>query len=186
MLVHHTPLADDERLRGRTTLIGGLDVSIISKREKGSLVATLRIKKMRDEDDEQSFTVHLERIVLGHTKKGREVSTLVVKTVEPGAPENIKQDKRKAAEILRDEFVAAYDRLADGAPKSLGLDDRSSVLKVPVDKVRDELKSRGLLETDEKGNLTATARSHFQRIKAGLVKTKGGKFVEEKGFIWRV
>jgi hypothetical protein len=121
VLVHHTPLADDERLRGRTTLIGGLDVSIISKREKGSLVATLCVKKMRDEDDEQSFTVHLERIVLGHTKRGREVSTLVVKTVEPGAAEDIKQDKRKAAEILRDEFLAAYDRLADDAPKSLGL-----------------------------------------------------------------
>jgi hypothetical protein len=58
-------------------------------------------------------------------------------------------------------------------------------LKVPVDKIRDELKDRGLLETDEKGNLTATARSHFQRAKTGLVKTKGGKLVEEKGLIWR-
>jgi hypothetical protein len=54
-----------------------------------------------------------------------------------------------------------------------------------VDNVRDELKNRGLLETDEKGNLTATARSHFQRAKAGLVKTKGGKLIEEKGLIWR-
>jgi hypothetical protein len=83
-LVHHTPLADDERLRGRTTLIGGLDVSILSKREKGSFVAMLCIKKMRDEDDEQSFTVNLVRIGLGHTKKGREVSALVVESVEPG------------------------------------------------------------------------------------------------------
>jgi hypothetical protein len=185
VLVHHTPLADDERLRGRTTLIGGLDVSIISKREKGSLVATLCVKKMRDEDDEQSFTVHLERIVLGHTKKGREVSTLVVKTVEPGSAEGAKQDKRKAAEILRDEFIAAYDRLADGAQKSLGLDLRSSVLKVPVEKVRDELKNRGLLEKNETGGLTDTARSQFQRAKAELVKTKGGKLVEKEGLIWR-
>jgi len=185
VLVHHTPLADDERLRGRTTLIGGLDVSIISKREKGSLVATLCVKKMRDEDDEQSFTVHLERIVLGHTKKGREVSTLVVKTVEPGSAEGAKQDKRKAAEILRDEFVAAYDRLADGAPKSLGLDLRSSVLKVRVEDVRDKLKNRGLLEKNETGGLTDTARSHFQRAKAELVKTKGGKLVEKEGLIWR-
>jgi hypothetical protein len=185
-VVHHTPVADDERLRGKGTLGASVDVSILSKYAKGSLVATLTIMKMRDDDGTQSFTVRLARVVLGKTKKGREVSTLVVESVEPGAAEDIKQDKRKAAEILRDEFVAAYDRLTDGAPKSLGLDDRSSVLKVPVDKVRDELKSRGFLETDEKGNLSATARSHFQRVKAELVKTKGGKFAEEKGLIWRV
>jgi AAA domain len=186
VLVHHTPLADDERLRGRTTLIGGLDVSMLSKREKGSLVATLCIKKMRDEDDEQSFTVTLARIILGHTKKGREVSTLVVETVEPGAAEGAKQDKRKAIDILRDEFIAAYDRLADFAPKSLGLDNRSSVLKVKVDAVRDELKNRGFLETKETGGITDTARSQFQRVKTELAKTKGGKFAEDKGLIWRL
>jgi hypothetical protein len=85
VLVHHTPVSDDDRLRGKTSLLGGLDVSIISKREKGSFVATLTIKKMRDEDETQSFTVNLVRVVLGHTGKGREVSTLVVETVEPSA-----------------------------------------------------------------------------------------------------
>jgi hypothetical protein len=75
ILVHHTPVSDDERLRGKGSLGAGLDVSIIIKREKGSMVAALIVKKMRDEDDEQAFTVHLVRVVLGKTKKGREVST---------------------------------------------------------------------------------------------------------------
>jgi AAA domain len=185
ILIHHTPVSDDERLRGKGSLGAGLDVSIIIKREKGSMVAALIVKKMRDEDDEQAFTVHLVRVVLGKTKKGREVSTLVVDSVEPGASEPAKQDRRKAAEILRDEFIAAYDRLADGAPKSLGLDDRSSVLKVSVKAVQNELKKRGLLEIDEEGKVTPTARSHFHRAKAELVKTKGGKLVEENGFLWR-
>jgi hypothetical protein len=120
--------------------------------------------------------------VSAHRLGGREVSTLVVDSVEPGASETAKQDKRKAAEILRDEFIAAYDRLADGARKSVGLDDRSSVLKVSVKAVQNE---RGLLEIDEEGNVTPTARSHFHRAKAELVKTKGGKLGEENGFLWR-
>jgi hypothetical protein len=71
------------------------------------------------------------------------------------------------------------------APKTLGLDDGSTVRKVPADAIRDELKNRGLLETDNNGQITATSRSHLQRVKAELVKTKGGKLVQEKGFLWR-
>jgi hypothetical protein len=82
VLVHHTPVSDEERLRGKGSLGAGLDVSVIIKREKGSMVAELIVKKMRDEDDEQAFTINLVRVVLGKTKKGREVSTLVVESVE--------------------------------------------------------------------------------------------------------
>lgn len=185
VLVHHTPVSDDQRERGKGSLRGGLDGSILSESVKGSKVATLTIMKMRDEDDTQSFTVRLKRIILGKTKNGHEVSTLVVDSVEPGAADGVKQDKRKAADILRDEFITAYNRLADGAPKPLGLDNRSSVLKVPVDRLREDLRDSGFLETDEKGNLTATWRSHFQRVKATLCKTKGGTFSEKKGQIWR-
>jgi hypothetical protein len=118
-------------------------------------------------------------------KDGEDVTTLFVESVEQGADEQAKQDTRKAVQILRDEFLAAYDRLADGAPKTLGLDDWSTVRKVSADAIRDELKNRGFLETDDKGQITATSRSHLQRVKAELVKTKGGKLVQEKGFLWR-
>jgi len=94
VLVHHTPVSDDNRLRGKGSLLGGLDVSIISKREKGSFVATLTIMKMRDQDETQSFTINLARVVLGKTKNGREVSTLVVETVEPGATEGDKAARK--------------------------------------------------------------------------------------------
>jgi hypothetical protein len=42
--VHHTPLSDDKRLRGNTTLIGGLHVAILAEREEGALTAILTIK----------------------------------------------------------------------------------------------------------------------------------------------
>ena len=87
-------MADDDRLRGKSSLLGGLDVAIISKREKGSFVAVMTTKKMRDEDETQSFTVNLARVVLGYTRKGREVSTLVVETVELGSTEAGKLSKK--------------------------------------------------------------------------------------------
>jgi hypothetical protein len=49
-LVHHTPVSDDDRLRGKGSLLGGLDAAIIVKREKGSMAAALIVKKMRDEE----------------------------------------------------------------------------------------------------------------------------------------
>jgi hypothetical protein len=94
VLVHHTPVSDDDRLRGKGSLLGGLDAAIIVKREKGSMAAALIVKKMRDEDDGQAFTINLGRVVLGMTKKGREVSTLVVETVEPGAAEGAKASRK--------------------------------------------------------------------------------------------
>ena len=54
-----------------------LDVSILSERNKGDLVATVEVKQRKDEDDGQKFMVHLSRTIICKDKKGREVSTLV-------------------------------------------------------------------------------------------------------------
>jgi hypothetical protein len=122
VLVHHTPVSDDDRLRGKGSLLGGLDVSIISKREKGSLVATLTVKKMRDEDETQSFAVNLARVVLGHTGKGREVSTLVVETVEPSAESDKKPKSGKKLPPCAVNALAALryaiDEVGQPAPAS--------------------------------------------------------------------
>jgi AAA domain len=122
VLVHHTPVSDDDRLRGKGSLLGGLDVSIISKREKGSFVATMTIKKMRDEDETQSFAVSLVRVVLGHTGKGREVSTLVVETVEPSAEADKKPKSGKKLPPCAVNALAALryaiDEVGQPAPPS--------------------------------------------------------------------
>jgi hypothetical protein len=87
-------------------------------------------------------------------------------------------------EIVRDEFVKAYDYLADGAPKSLGLDDRSTVVKVSTAAIRAELKDRGFLDADENGKISATSRSHFSRAKKRLLQR--GLFAERRDQIWRL
>jgi len=116
-LIHHVPLADEERLRGKTDLIGALDLSLLSKREKGALVATLTIKKLKDEDQEQSFTVHLVRAVLGTSKSGREVSTLVVESVEessnsiaaPSKPKSIPASMRLLISVVQQAITESED-----------------------------------------------------------------------------
>jgi hypothetical protein len=81
--------------------------------------------------------------------------------------------------------VAAYERLADGVEKKPGLNGKP-VLKVEVDKLRDELKSRGFLERNPKtgDGLTTTGRTHWRRAKTRLLDS--GRFIEKDGLIWRV
>ena len=86
-------------------------------------------------------------------------------------------------EMVMHEFVTVYDFLADGKPHMLGLDGRSSVIKVPVKDIREELKNRGFLDVDDEGKITATSRSHFNRSRCTLCNVKN--FAERSGLIWR-
>ena len=62
--------------------------------------------------------------------------------------------------------------------------DGKPVKKVDRNKLRDEAKSRGFLGTDDDGNLTGTARKHFQRAKTDLIASK--RFIEADGKFWRL
>jgi hypothetical protein len=67
-------------------------------------------------------------------------------------------------------MILVYDYLADSSTKFLGLDGRSTVLKVAVAAIRDELKDRGFLDTDETGAIPRVSRLHFFRAKRLLLK----------------
>jgi hypothetical protein len=82
------------------------------------------------------------------------------------------------------EFPKVYDFLAEGVTKDLGLDGRSTVLKVSTADIREELRNRGFLETDEKGNIERVSRNHFARAKKTLLRR--GIFIERKGRAWRL
>jgi hypothetical protein len=87
--------------------------------------------------------------------------------------------------ILRTQFLNAYDRLADGGEKTPGLDG-TPVIKVAAAAITAELKSRGFLETDDKGGVTAAARRMLSTAKASLLNSNGNlKLVEVEGLIWR-
>ena len=92
--VHHVGLGDEKRLRGHSSFLGALDVSILSERKEGALSATLTVMKLKDEESAQKFTVHLARIVIGKDSDGEDVSTLIVESVESGATEGAKAPRQ--------------------------------------------------------------------------------------------
>jgi hypothetical protein len=66
-------------------------------------------------------------------------------------------------------FLEAYDRLADQVKPERGLDGISMVKKVSIEALRNGMKSRGLLDVDEKtGNVSTQSRNHLRRAKGDL------------------
>jgi hypothetical protein len=59
------------------------------------------------------------------------------------------------------------------------------VRKLPIEKLREELKSRGFLKANDTGGLTATARKHFHRAKTALLSGPKPRLVESEGLIWK-
>ena len=98
------------------------------------------------------------------------------------AVKKAKGSGKSDAHLLKLEMIKAYDRLADGLPTSPGLDG-TLVHKLPVETLRDELKSRGFLEAKETGGLTANSRTRFHRVKTEVISAN--RFVELDGLIWK-
>jgi hypothetical protein len=93
-----------------------------------------------------------------------------------------RKSRQSEVDAIRVAILSAYDRLADGSELSGGFDG-ASVRKVAVEALRAEVKSRGFLDANEKGQLTVTARSHFRRAKTALIDK--GILIENEALIWK-
>ncbi len=82
IIVHHTGLADDKRMRGHSSLLGALDAAILCERVDGDLASTLTLTKIKDDASDVKLLARLSRVVIAHDEEGDEISTLVVDTVE--------------------------------------------------------------------------------------------------------
>ena len=87
-------------------------------------------------------------------------------------------------EILKHAIMDAYDRLADGVSTTAGFNG-APVRKVSVEKLRDELKTRGFLEMNDSGVITVAARKQFQRAKAALLASPKPCLFEGERLIWK-
>ena len=185
LAVHHVGLGEDaqKRPRGWSGLGGALDVQILCERPGDEKRATLTVQKLKDEEDGICFEARLSRFVVGHDKHGKEASTLIVDSVAEAQPTTQPETgRRPEVAILCQEYLAAYDRLADAVPATRGFNGKS-VRKVSVNAIKDELKDRGFLDMDEKGEIASTARSRLSRAKTELLGKKA--LIEAKRLIWR-
>ena len=84
LIIHHTGHYDDQRMRGHSSLIGGIDAQILCERKERSLSTTLTLQKLKDEASSVKLTAHLSRVVIGQDEDGDDISTLIVEKIEDG------------------------------------------------------------------------------------------------------
>jgi len=185
-IVHHCG-HNGERPRGHSSLLGAADVQISVKRDASdNIVAT--VENAKDGAVGLEIVSRLVPVEIGVDDDSDPVLSCVIEPVDGLAATTTPGPKKSAArseiDVLKVELLAAYDRLADGLPTSPGFDG-AAVRKLSVDKLRDELKSRGFLEISDSGGLTAAARKQFQRAKAALLAAPKPHLFEKAGLIWK-
>ncbi len=186
VVIHHCP-HDALRPRGHSSLIGATDVQIAVRRDpEDNVVAELELAK--DMEAGLIFVSRLEKVEIGRDRDGDPVASCVVREVQDDAAKIAAKKPGKGqrsddvAKVKR-ALVEVYERLADAVDEATGFDGKP-VKKVETKKLRDAVKSRGFLETDDDGNLTSGARKHFQRAKTDLIASN--RFIEADGAFWRL
>ncbi len=180
------PALATNRPRGHSSLMGALDVQIAVNRDaEDNVVAQLELAK--DGETGLVFVSRLERIELWRDSDGDPISSCVIREVRDDAAKMAKKPGKSqrsddVAKVKR-ALVEAYERLADVVDKEPGFDTKP-VKKVDRNKLRDEVRSRGFLESDDDGKLTSAARKHFQRAKTDLIASK--RFIEADGKFWKL
>ena len=181
VIVHHCG-HDGERPRGHSSLMGALDVQIAVRRDaEENVVAELELAK--DGETGLVFVSRLEKFEIGRDADDDPVTSCVVREVTDAAAEAASKKPAKArrsdeVEKINRAIIGAYERLAD----EIGFDGKP-VRKIEIDKLREEVKSRGFLET-ENGALTSAARKHFHRAKTDLIESQ--RYIEDRGMFWKL
>jgi hypothetical protein len=189
-VVHHCG-HDADRPRGHSSLMGALDVQIAVGRDpEENVVAELEYAK--DGETGLVFVSRLEKFEIGQDEGGNPITSCVVREVEgaegtgaakAAAAKRARGQRSPDVEKVKRAIVDAYGRLAVDAPWASGFDGKS-VKKIEVAALRNEVKSRGFLETSETNALTPLGRKHFLRAKTDLLESK--RYIEANGMFWRL
>jgi AAA domain len=184
VIVHHCG-HNSERPRGHSSLMGALDVQIAVKRvANGNIVAEVELSK--DGETGLQIVSRLKQVEIGVDGDGDPITSCIIEAVEARAAESrapAKGGRSDEVESIKLALIDAYGRLADAVCPLPGVDG-VPVRKVSIDKLRDEVRSRGMLETDDAGALTSNGRSHFRRAKTDLITAK--RFIESEKLFWRL
>ncbi len=190
LIVHHVGLGDDKRMRGHSSLIGGVDAQILCERKEGALSTSLTLQKLKDEESRIKLTAHLARIVIGQDEDGDDISTLIVERIEDVAEgESGKPSKAIAPKqrLLMDMIAEAIAEA--GEPFRPFGKDGPLVTAVGDDPIRRRYYAR-IAETaapdEDKGKLAERQRKAFNRSIAAALDAKTLFACEREGkrLIW--
>jgi AAA domain len=181
LTVTHSPYSDDGRTRGSSHLWGSFDTRLHVEGNKETRSTILKVNRHKDHDSGGQWGFHLdEQQIPEHPGE-----TSLVPRLDGELKARAKRRSRGGpadVEIISRQYLETYDRLADGVATILGFDFKE-VRKVPTKAIRDELKSRGLLEKDEKGWVIEKDRTALSTAKKRLIDA--GTLQEGDDLIWR-
>jgi hypothetical protein len=185
VVIHHSGHVA-QRPRGHSSLMGALDVQIAVRRDAEGYVEA-RLELAKDGETGLVFLSRLEKVEIGRDTDGDPVTSCVIRevdgTADKVAPRRTKRGRRSDdVEKVKRATIEAYERLADDADSRSGFDGKP-VKKIEIERLREEVKSRGFLET-ENGALTSMARKHFFRAKTDLIESQ--RYIEDNGMFWKL
>lgn len=173
MVVHHRPKDSESKdLRGHSSLRGNVDTTILV--EAGD-IKTATTLKQKDGEDNVQVRFKLNRTVIGHDRRGKEVSTCLVEITDEKPESDPEHEFKGLSRKERDAFSVLHEMIENAQ-----IDMETGEIKsVPVPILTTDWKmALGTNGTIDRDNLE-TARRQFLRIRKAL-KNKG-KIIEKNG-----
>lgn len=176
--IGHTGKDESRGERGSNARVADVDLRIVISGDK---IKSATVDKANDQAEGPMTSFGLESVQLGQDEDGEPLSVGIVSPIAMAAEKVAKPVKLSDREILRRAIMNTYWRLADDeGVKAFGLDAKP-VVKIKVDRLREDLIDRGMLEKVD-GQMPSTVRSQFRHARASLVHD--GKLIEKSEMIW--
>lgn len=173
--IHHSGKDAAKGARGHSLLRAATDTEIEVTRDPDAKVSTARATKQREMPIEGAFVFSLESIVLGQNKRGKDITSCVVKAIEGDAPaREVKLTPKEARAITELQNVLAEQG------KFVSVRDIPNVPVCPALAWKERLHRVGGTSRDNPD----TARKEWRRIVEGLEFK--GKIRQCDGYVWMV
>jgi hypothetical protein len=192
LMVHHVGLSDDQRMRGWSGLKCGIDVELLCEREPKTMITTLSLKKLKDEETSLKLAVSMDRIVIGHDEDGDEVSTLVVADIKEETEKPKANKPTRAISKRQRLLMEVVEQAIDEAGKDIRSFANGPMVRAVADGiVRERLYAR-IAEQAESGETAGTLaerqRKHFNDAIKATLEAKILGALEQNGerFLWTI
>ena len=173
MLIHH--LTKGGVVRGTTSLYAGVDQVLLLTRDEQTMMRTLSLDKMKDDEEGGALSFELEKVVLGTDETGRQVTSCVCMAVSERdrvrREEELKGSRLKVPqELFMKAFFACERRYGSLVPPQLNLPAkvRLIVLWEDVKRVYAEMSPSDALTKDQLTTEEAErlADRHYETLKS--------------------